>query len=52
MPSLLQDLLARMAESHADFTLSFRLRAPRRQAPRVTRAVRALFADGCAYDAW
>jgi serine/threonine protein kinase len=49
---LAQDLLTRMAESHADFTLSFRLLCAASADTDGDAAVRALFADGCAYDAW
>jgi uncharacterized protein YdiU (UPF0061 family) len=49
---LAQDLLTRMAESPADFTLSFRLLCAASVAMEADSAVRALFADGCAYDAW
>ena len=49
---LAQDLLTRMAESHADFTLSFRLLCAASADTEGDAAVRALFADGCAYDAW
>ena len=49
---LAQDLLTRMAKSHADFTLSFRLLCAASADTEGDAAVRALFADGCAYDAW
>jgi uncharacterized protein YdiU (UPF0061 family) len=49
---LAQDLLTRMAESHADFTLSFRLLCAASADTEGDAAVRVLFADGCAYDAW
>jgi serine/tyrosine/threonine adenylyltransferase len=50
---LAQDLLTLMAENHADFTLSFRLLcAASADTEEGDAAVRALFADGCAYDAW
>jgi uncharacterized protein YdiU (UPF0061 family) len=49
---LAQDLLTRMAESHADFTLSFRLLCAASADTEGDAAVRALFADGCTYDAW
>jgi serine/tyrosine/threonine adenylyltransferase len=41
-----------MVENHADFTLSFRLLCTASKAKEGDAAVRALFADGCAYDAW
>ena len=47
--TLAQDLLTLMAENHADFTLTFRLLCAGEEGDA---AVRALFADGCAYDAW
>jgi uncharacterized protein YdiU (UPF0061 family) len=50
--ALAQGLLTQMAESHADFTLSFRLLCAASLGTEGDAAVRALFADGCAYDAW
>jgi uncharacterized protein YdiU (UPF0061 family) len=41
-----------MAESHAYFTLSFRLLSAASADAEGDAAVRALLADGCAYDAW
>ncbi len=50
---LAQDLLARMAENNADFTLTFRhLCGAAGAGPEGDAAVRALFADASAYDAW
>ena len=49
---LAQGLLTRMAESHTDFTLFFRLLCAASADTEGDAAVRALFADGCAYDAW
>jgi uncharacterized protein YdiU (UPF0061 family) len=50
--ALARDLLTLMAESHADFTLTFRLLCAASAREEGDTAVRALFADGCAYDAW
>jgi uncharacterized protein YdiU (UPF0061 family) len=44
---LAQDLLTLMAESHADFTLSFRLLCVASADTEGDAAVRALLADGC-----
>ena len=49
---LAQDLLTRMAENHADFTLTFRLLCATSAGTEGDVAVRALFADGSAYDTW
>jgi uncharacterized protein YdiU (UPF0061 family) len=49
---LAQDLLARMAEGGADFTLAFRRLCDAAAGPEGDAAVRALFADPAAYDAW
>jgi uncharacterized protein YdiU (UPF0061 family) len=50
---LAQDLLRRMAENGADFTLTFRRLGDAAAAgPEGDAAVRALFADPGAYDAW
>jgi uncharacterized protein YdiU (UPF0061 family) len=50
---LAQDLLARMAENNADFTLTFRHLCGAAEAGlEGDAAVRALFADASAYDAW
>jgi uncharacterized protein YdiU (UPF0061 family) len=48
---LAQDLLARMAEGGADFTLAFRRLCDAAAGPEGDAAVRALFADPAAYDA-
>ncbi len=51
--ALAQDLLARMAENGADFTLAFRrLCDAAVSGPEGDGAVRALFTDPGAYDAW
>jgi uncharacterized protein YdiU (UPF0061 family) len=51
--ALADDLLARMAEHAADFTLTFRgLCAAAEYGPDADRPVRALFADPAAFDAW
>jgi uncharacterized protein YdiU (UPF0061 family) len=51
--ALAQDLLARMAENGADFTLVFRrLCDAAASGPEGDGAVRALFTDPGAYDAW
>jgi serine/tyrosine/threonine adenylyltransferase len=50
--ALAQDLLTLMAENHADFTLCFRLLCVASADAEGEAAVRALFADGSAYDAW
>ena len=48
-----QDLLRRMAENGADFTLAFRgLCGAAEAGPEGDAAVRALFTDPAAYDAW
>jgi uncharacterized protein YdiU (UPF0061 family) len=49
---LIQDLLRRMAESGADFTLTFRALSDAAAAPEHDAAVRTLFADPAAYDGW
>ena len=49
--ALAQDLLARMAENGADFTLTFRLLCDAAAGP-AGDAVCALFADPAGYDAW
>jgi len=49
---LVQDLLKRMAEGGADFTLAFRLLADAAAGPAGDGPVRALFADPAAFDAW
>ena len=50
--ALAQDLLTRMAENGADFTLTFRRLCDAAAGPEGDAAVRALFADASAYDAW
>ena len=50
--ALAQDLLTRMAENGADFTLTFRRLCAAAAGPEGDAAVRALFADPTAYDAW
>ena len=50
--ALLQDLLVRMAANGADFTLTFRGLCAAATGPEGDAAVRALFADGGAYDEW
>jgi serine/tyrosine/threonine adenylyltransferase len=47
-----QDLLRRRAENGADFTLTFRRPCNAAAGPEGDAAVRALFADAGAYDAW
>jgi uncharacterized protein YdiU (UPF0061 family) len=49
--SLIDDLLQRMTQNHADFTLTFRTLCDV-AAGEGSEAVRALFADPAAYDAW
>ena len=49
---LVQDLLRRMAESGADFTLVFRRLCNAAAGPEGDLGVRVLFADPAAYDAW
>ena len=56
-PALAQDLLTAMAENGADYTLTFRhladaAVAPETDGPEGDAAVRALFADPGAFDAW
>jgi uncharacterized protein YdiU (UPF0061 family) len=50
--ALVQDLLDRMAENAADFTLAFRRLCAAAAGPEGDDAVRTLFADGGAYDGW
>ena len=50
--ALARDLLERMAENGADFTLTFRLLCDAAAGPEGDAAVRALFADSSAYDRW
>ena len=50
---LVQDLLARMAEHHADFTNGFRLLCDlKRDDPSADGPLRQLFAEPDAFDAW
>lgn len=46
------DLLRRMAENQADFTLTFRRLAAAAEDPAADGPVRDLFVDPTAYDAW
>ena len=50
--ALAQDLLDRMATNRADFTLTFRRLCAAAAGPEGDEAVRTLFADPAAYDAW
>ena len=50
--ALVQDLLELMARSGADFTLTFRRLCDAAAGPEGDAAMRALFADAGAYDAW
>ena len=50
--SLAQDLLERMANNGADFTLTFRRLCDAAIGPDGDAAVRGLFTDPSAYDAW
>jgi uncharacterized protein YdiU (UPF0061 family) len=50
--ALVQDLLQRMAENEADFTLTFRALADAAAGEAGDPALRALFRDGAAYDGW
>ena len=50
--ALAQDLLAAMAENEADFTLTFRRLAEAAAEPAAEAAIRNLFADPAAFDAW
>ena len=49
---LAQGLLTAMAENRADFTLTFRRLSDAAADPAAHEAVRRLFADPSAYDAW
>jgi serine/tyrosine/threonine adenylyltransferase len=49
---LIHDLLTRMAENSADFTLTFRRLCAAAADPERDAAVRVLFADANAYDTW
>ncbi len=50
--ALVEDLLKRMADNSADFTLTFRHLCDAAAGPEGDAAVRALFTDGGAYDDW
>src|SRR5882757_6290165 len=50
--ALAVDLLKRMAENRADFTLTFRRLCDAAEGPEGDEGVRELFADPGAYDAW
>jgi uncharacterized protein YdiU (UPF0061 family) len=50
--ALAGDLLKRMAENQADFTLTFRGLSAAAEKPEADGAVRSLFVDPTAYDAW
>ncbi|MCS6854021.1 MAG: YdiU family protein, partial [Elioraea sp.] len=49
---LAADLLSRMAENGADFTLAFRRLAEAARNPAADETIRPLFADPAAFDAW
>jgi uncharacterized protein YdiU (UPF0061 family) len=51
-PALARDLLNAMAENEADFTLTFRRLSEAAADPDSDEAVRALFTNPSAYDAW
>ena len=51
-PALAGDLLNRMAENQADFTLTFRTMCEAAARPEADSAVRDLFVDPTAYDGW
>jgi uncharacterized protein YdiU (UPF0061 family) len=50
--ALANDLLARMAENRADFTLTFRHLSDAAADPQADARVRSLFADPGAFDTW
>ena len=50
--ALVEDLLKRMAENRADFTLTFRRLCDAAAGVEGNQGVRALFADPAAFDAW
>jgi uncharacterized protein YdiU (UPF0061 family) len=50
--ALAVDLLKRMAENRADFTLTFRRLCAAAEGPEGDEGVRGLFADPSAYDTW
>lgn len=51
-PALAGDLLKRMAENQADFTRTFRSLCAAAEQPEADTALRDLFVDPTAYDAW
>jgi serine/tyrosine/threonine adenylyltransferase len=51
-PELAGDLLKRMAENQADFTLTFRALCAAAEGPAADTAVRDLFVDPTAFDDW
>ncbi|MBE7245285.1 MAG: YdiU family protein, partial [Actinomycetospora chiangmaiensis] len=51
-PALAGDLLKRMAENQADFTLTFRALCAAAEEPAADAAVRDLFVDPTAFDDW
>jgi uncharacterized protein YdiU (UPF0061 family) len=50
--ALIQDLLQRMADNQADYTLTFRHLCDAAENPAADASVRSLFADPTAFDAW
>ena len=50
--ALVEDLLKRMAENRADYTLTFRRLCDAAAGVEGNQGVRALFADPAAFDAW
>jgi uncharacterized protein YdiU (UPF0061 family) len=50
--ALIEDLLKRMADNRADFTLTFRRLSDAAASEENNHAVRALFADPTAFDTW
>ncbi|WP_376098495.1 YdiU family protein [Roseomonas sp. CCTCC AB2023176] len=50
--ALVEDLLRRMADGEADFTLTFRRLCDAAADPAADAAVRILFSDPAAYDEW
>jgi uncharacterized protein YdiU (UPF0061 family) len=51
-PALVEDLLNRMTDNHADFTLTFRNLCDAAANPEADQAVRTLFDNPAAFDAW
>lgn len=51
-PALVKDLMDRMTANEADFTLTFRGLSEAAANPEADEAVRVLFADPSAFDAW